>query len=158
MIQKYFNFFPLNFSNKISLDPYIFRKEYCQTVGKESSKKQLLMPMAGYRNQNRPRFSRKLANEFIAWLLISSEQPQIAVNATEQSKSKCSLLNYNLKQGNKSFWGLHSVKHLVPMKYWNDYQKQSNSLISLTLWKSTMVCSYFCAFEEQSLKTNAQWP
>lgn len=155
MTEKHLNLFPLNFSNKISLDPYIFRK-YCQTVGKLSSKKQLLMPMAGYRNENHPRFSRKLANGFIAWLLISSEQPQITVNATEKSKSKRST-NYNLKQGNKSFWGLHSVKHLVPMKYWNDYQKQSNWLISLTLWKSTMVCSYFHAFEEQSIKINAQW-
>lgn len=96
MIQKYFNILTLNFSNKISLDSYIFRKEYCQTVGKVSSKKQLLMPVAGSRNENHPRFSRKLANGFIAWLLISSEQPQIAVNAIEQSKSKRST-NYNLK-------------------------------------------------------------
>lgn len=66
MIQKYFDFFPLNFSNKISLDPYILKKEYCQTMGEESSKRQLLMPMAGYRNENHPRFSRKLANGFIA--------------------------------------------------------------------------------------------
>lgn len=66
MIQKYFNILTLNFSNKISLDSYIFRKEYCQTVGKVSSKKQLLMPVAGSRNENHPRFSRKLANGFIA--------------------------------------------------------------------------------------------
>jgi len=80
-------------------------KNYCSTEGKVSSEERLIVSMSGYRDERHPRFSGELAKGFIAWLLISSEQSQIAANATEQKKSKRSA-NCHLKQRNKSSRGL----------------------------------------------------